>query len=93
MPNYSGQLTPSDIQDVYENSNFTQPLAHTRIFPGDDTPRTFIRCNLKNCDLPPGSTRQGGLHGHEVRDPGNDETITIDGEGVVIEAFVWEKVV
>ena len=28
----------------------------TRLFPGDDTPRTFTRCNLVNCEPPPGST-------------------------------------
>ena len=27
-----------------------------RIFPGDDTPRTFTECNLVNCIVPPGST-------------------------------------
>lgn len=27
-----------------------------RLFPGDDTPRTFIDCNMVNCLPPPGST-------------------------------------
>jgi len=27
-----------------------------RLFPGDDTPRTFTDCNLMNCEPPPGST-------------------------------------
>jgi hypothetical protein len=29
-----------------------------RLFPGDDTPRTFIDCNLLNCEPPPGSIVQ-----------------------------------
>lgn len=31
------------------------PEGH-RLFPGDDTPRTFRDCNLFNCETPPGST-------------------------------------
>lgn len=27
-----------------------------RLFPGDDTSRIFIECNLVNCEPPPGST-------------------------------------
>ena len=26
-----------------------------RLWPSDDTPRIFIRCNLINCEVPPGS--------------------------------------
>lgn len=29
-----------------------------RLFPGDDTPRTFIGCNLVNCEPPPNSVLQ-----------------------------------
>lgn len=32
-----------------------QPVG-VRLFPGDDTPRTFRRCNMINCEPPPGST-------------------------------------
>lgn len=91
--NFSFEQTPSIIDTEYVDCNFTQAVAHTRLFPGDDTPRTFIDCNLKNCDLGPGSTRDGGLHGHSVRDPVNDETVTIDGVLVhTQEAYAWEKV-
>lgn len=60
--NFSGQATPSVIDTEYRNCNFSQELPDpnlpnkVRIFPGDDTPRTFVRCNLVNCELPPGST-------------------------------------
>ncbi len=66
--NFSAQSTPSVIDIVYLRCNFSQTLpdpnvvgdpnepAKVRIFPGDDTPRLFIECNLVNCELPPGST-------------------------------------
>ena len=60
--NFSGQVTPSVIDSEYRNCNFAQTLPdpnlpnRVRIFPGDDTPRTFYRCNLVNCEVPPGST-------------------------------------
>ncbi len=66
--NFSGQSTPSIVDDAYYQCNFSQPQpvfyqddsAHgVRLFPGDDTPRAFIECNLTNCKLPPGSTVEG----------------------------------
>ncbi len=66
--NFSGQATPSIIDPNYIRCNFAQTLPdpnvvngpnepdRVRIFPGDDTPRTFFRCNLVNCEVPPGST-------------------------------------
>ena len=60
--NFSGQATPSIIDTEYQRCNFAQTLPdpnvpnRVRIFPGDDTPRTFFRCNLVNCQVPPGST-------------------------------------
>lgn len=60
--NFSGQATPSIIDTEYRRCNFVQVLPdpnlpnRVRIFPGDDTPRTFFRCNLVNCEVPPGST-------------------------------------
>lgn len=62
--NFSNQDTPSIIDTEYVRCNFL----HTnciddggvkkghRLFPGDDTPRTFVDCNLGNCEPPPGST-------------------------------------
>lgn len=92
--NFTGQATPSIVDTEYRRCNFTQETAHTRLFPGDDTPRTFTRCNLKNCDLPPGSATVGCMHGHASRDPANDEYVNIDNEPILIEeAYTWEKVV
>jgi hypothetical protein len=65
--NFSGETTPSIIDDTYINCNFSQPepvndsgdKKGIRLFPGDDTARTFIECNLVNCEPPPGSTITG----------------------------------
>lgn len=32
------------------------PVLGERLFPGNDAPRTFVQCNLTNCEPPPGST-------------------------------------
>lgn len=61
--NFAGQTTPSVIDTEYERCNFTQfglrddagKKRGIRLFPGDDTPRTFTRCNLVNAEVPPGS--------------------------------------
>ena len=55
---------PAPLVDEYRNANFSYQncievdgeKAGNRIFPGDDTPRTFVECNLVNCEVPPGST-------------------------------------
>jgi len=67
--NYSGLLEPlaGDIVETYIRCNFSQPAAITDpetgkkvgvpIFPGSrEVSREFFRCNLLNCDIPPGST-------------------------------------
>lgn len=59
--NFSGQATSSITDTEYSRCNFAQVLPdpnlpnRVRIFPGDDTPRTFFRCNLVNCQVPSGS--------------------------------------
>jgi len=93
MANYSHMPTPPVIEDTYTSDNFTQAVANTRIFPGDDTPRTFIRCNLVNCDLPPGSTKIDSMHGHLVRDVASDVKVVVDGTTITEEAWKIEKVV
>ena len=62
--NFSGNPDP-DVggETEFTQCNFTQPepvldgeeYIGVRLFPGDDTPRTFTRCNLVNCEAPPGS--------------------------------------
>lgn len=62
--NFCGQATPSIVDTEYRGCNFAQPAPvddagvkkGVRLFPGDDTPRTFIGCNGTNCEWPPGST-------------------------------------
>jgi hypothetical protein len=51
------------VDTEYKRCNFARPapelgppVVGVRLFPGDDTPRTFIDCNLVNCEPPPGST-------------------------------------
>lgn len=60
---FSNQDIPSEIDTEYLRCNFshTNPIEKdgkwigVRLFPGDDTPRTFKDCNLLNCEVPPGS--------------------------------------
>ena len=54
--NFSGQATPSAVDTIYRECNFSQPVPGTQLFPGDDTPRIFIDCNLVNALPPAGST-------------------------------------
>ena len=61
--NYRDLQTPSEVDTEYVGCCFaqSQPVdiegvkTGVRLFPGDDTPRTFTKCNLANCEPPPGS--------------------------------------
>ena len=67
--NFSGQVSP-DVggETEFFRCNFSQPepvldgedYIGVRLFPGDDTPRTFTKCNLVNCEVAAGSTIDGG---------------------------------
>lgn len=94
--NFSGQLTPSIIDTHYERCNFSHynciddggQKKGVRIFPGDDTPRTFENCNLVNVEVPPGSAcikcnrtiRENNL-------VANINTITIDGFDIEVKEY------
>lgn len=94
--NFSGQATPSIIDTEYRNCNFSVPNCidvggkkrGMRLFPGDDTPRTFIDCNLVNCEPPPGSTltrcntaiREGCV---EI----GSEDLVIDGDTIQVKDY------
>ena len=62
--NFARTTTPRLIDTEYRDCNFSQsqPIdvdgkkRGVRLFPGDNTPRTFINCNLVNAEPPPGST-------------------------------------
>jgi hypothetical protein len=88
------------VDSEYVECNFSRPQPDTggaqpvgiRLFPGDDTPRTFIRCNLVNCELPPGSTTvecNTTIAEYGVFD--YDETITVDS--VVVNTRTFTKMV
>lgn len=53
---------PYDTETEFVRCTFRQDQPNAtntggrRLWPGDDTPRTFTDCNLVNCELPPGST-------------------------------------
>lgn len=61
--NYRDLQTPSEVDTEYVGCCFaqSQPVdtegvkTGVRLFPGDDTPRTFTKCNLANCEPPLGS--------------------------------------
>lgn len=87
---------PADTE--YEKCNFTQRVPNTsganpvgvRLWPGDDTPRTFTNCNMVNCEPPPGSTLVNcntSVSEYDVFD--RDETITVDG--VVVSTRTFNK--
>ena len=89
--NFSGQATPDAVDEVYERCNFTQPSPievdgrkeGMRLFPGDDTPRTFICCNLVNCELPLGSqVTDCNTTVKEVAVVTSVEEVEVDGEVV-----------
>ncbi len=93
--NFTGQVTPSIIDTTYKDCNFSQPqpidsgggvFVGVRLFPGNDTPRTFIDCNLINAEPPPGSAVTGGNQSVIQRGlNGVLETVVIAGETVDIQ--------
>lgn len=90
--NFSGQSTPSVVDDTYYRCNFSQPQpvfyqdgsAHgVRLFPGDGTLRTFLQCNLTNCEVPPGSTVEECNTAVVSRNqPTRTEDVVVDGRTV-----------
>ena len=76
------------VDTEYQRCNFSrsQPQQQgqtrfgERLFPGDDTPRTFINCNLLNCETPPGSTVIGGTTAIiETMVEGPTDTLEVNG--------------
>lgn len=95
--NFSGQVTPGIVDTEYESCNFTQSqpvdvggnMQGVRLFPGDDTPRTFTRCNMTNCEPPPGSTLTDcNTTIRENYLPSSPDTLTIDGVENTIEHHI-----
>ena len=61
---YSVDVSDIPVDVEYHQCNFARRSSidvngeqkGVRLFPGDDTPRVFVQCNLINCEPPPGST-------------------------------------
>ena len=100
--NFSNQETPLVIDTEYRDCNFMQDNCievagkkqGVRIFPGDDTPRTFIDCNMTNCEPPPGSIvkkANGNITGGSIIERMvivATDTVEIDGETIVVNDYV-----
>ena len=94
-------FTGTDIADIpvdteYQRCNFSRRapidigggvMRGHRLFPGDDTPRTFTDCNLVNCEPPPGSTVvRCNTTIVDTRIVSSTETITLpDASEIVVE--------
>ena len=87
-------MTPSIVDDEYVRCNFAQPAPidvagrkrGVRLFPGDDTPRRFVECNLCNAEPPPGSVVVDCLTVvKEFAVVTSTDTITIDGVGETVD--------
>lgn len=95
--NFSNQIVPFEIDTEYKDCNFShsncltvfgQKVGH-RIFPDDDTPRTFIDCNMINCEPPPGSNLiNSRARVVERMVVVNSEIINIDDEQIVAKDYV-----
>lgn len=105
--NFSNQIVPHRgdvlfIDTKYKDCNFShsncftvfgQKVGH-RIFPDDDTSRTFIDCNLTNCEPPPGSIimKANGQHiGPTIVErmvKVNTEIVSIDSEQIEVDDYV-----
>ena len=94
--NFSGLLAPDIIDTEYFECNFSHrsPIevagvkVGVRIFPDDDTPRTFTRCNLVNTQVPPNSVViKCNTTIRESQVLIDIETITIDGSDIVLNNY------
>lgn len=76
---------PKDSE--YRECNFmrsqpasTNPGRGVRLWPGDDTPRVFIDCNMMNCEPPPGSTYiRCNSYMMERSIPAHTDELVVDG--------------
>ena len=93
--NFAGQVTPSIVDTEYVECNFAQPepvldgsdYVGVRLFPGDDTPRTFTDCLMTNCEPPPGSTCNRRCTIRRKNVVVDTDTITVDGQSVTLNSY------
>lgn len=94
--NFRNQQTPDLIDTEYKNCSFAhdQPIdtvgvkTGVRLFPGDDTPRIFINCNMVNCEPPPGSILtkcNTTIVSRKVVN--NTDSLVIDGEVLSVDDY------
>ncbi len=93
---FFNQATPSVIDTEYEDCNFAHAIPvndggvmkGNRLFPGDDTPRTFRNCHMPNCEPPPGSVLVNSkitiIEKNVYKD---SDTIEVDGQTIEIKNF------
>jgi hypothetical protein len=60
--NYSFTLPTMSDGDTYKDCNFTQAAKHTILTTAENV--KFVRCNLRNCDIPASSDVKDCLHFH-----------------------------
>lgn len=91
--NFRSQAIPSIIDTEYQRCNFAFKNCidvagvkkGTRLFPGDDTSRTFIECNMSNCEPPPGSTLINcNTNISEKQVVVGSDSVVIDGETISV---------
>jgi len=94
--NFRGQATPSIIDTEYRKCNFSTMNCLTVdgqkkgmiLFPGDDTPRTFRRCNMVNCEPPPDSMLiKCNTTIRENTVEVGSEDLTIDGDTIQVRDY------
>ena len=98
--NFSNQTTPTILDSEYRNCTFCfdAPIDDdgtkkgNRLFPGDDEFsiedvifRTFVECNLVNCEPPPGAILIGCNTTLTELVVVDQDVVTIDGEDLVTD--------
>lgn len=95
--NFSNQIVPRTVDIEYRDCNFSHSNCLTvlgqkvgvRIFPDDDTPRTFIDCNMTNCEPPPESSMINSYSTITERMViSNTDIVQIDTEQIEVHYYV-----
>lgn len=85
--NFSRRITSGVTGEIFVDCNFSQITPHTEALVNCSGLK-FVRCNLKNCDVPIDSIIENCLHIHMRVIPGevyNTEIENADGSVTVVE--------
>lgn len=86
--NFSRNPNPAKAEE-YRNCNFSQLRPGTRLWPGDDTPRRFVECNLTNAVVPPGSTLERcNTTQVDLRVEAGTEDVTVGARTIQIKRYI-----